>query len=274
MRLLTWNLNGRRKVDEQVSAITARCPDLVALQELTLSSTMSWRRVLPLAGLPHMLDSFTNSQSWEPTGPRRYGLIIAGRFPLTFLNRAHPVPWPERILSASMLTLRGSVNLYTTHIPPGCTNYWMKVEMLEAVSAVVAEQTTIPSILCGDFNVPQAETPAGRIITWGEDMVDGEPQVWGRWKGGDGRRWDSAERTVMEGGPKRRLVDAYRHLHGYGRQEFSWFVKRKEKRIGRRFDHMFCSRELLIKRCEYLHDFRESGLSDHSALELDFELVT
>jgi len=149
----------------------------------------------------------------------------------------------------------------------------MKVDMLEAVSAVVSERLDTPSILCGDFNVPQAETREGRIVTWGQDIVAGEPRLWGRWRGGDGRRWDTAERTVMEGGAQRQLIDAYRGLHGYSRQEFSWFVKRKEKRIGRRFDHVFCSRELVIHGCEYLHHLREDGLSDHSALELDFELA-
>ena len=76
----------------------------------------------------------------------------------------------------------------------------------------------------------------------------------------------------MEGGPQRALVDAYRTLHGYERQEFSWFLKRGEKRIGRRFDHVFCSRDIRIERCEYLHDRREAGLSDHSPLEMDFQL--
>ena len=68
------------------------------------------------------------------------------------------------------------------------------------------------------------------------------------------------------------LIDAYRHVHGYARQEFSWFVKRGERRIGRRFDHAFCTRDLRIRRCEYIHDVREDALSDHAALELDFEL--
>ena len=76
----------------------------------------------------------------------------------------------------------------------------------------------------------------------------------------------------MEGGTHKILIDAYRHLHGYGRQEFSWFLKRKELRIGRRFDHVFCSPELKVLACEYLHHLREEGLSDHSALELDFDI--
>ena len=272
MRLLTWNLNSRRKVAEQVAAIAARSPDIVALQELTLISTMSWRDVLPLAGLPNVVDSFSSSPSWEPKGPRRYALIVASRFPLTYVTWPHAVPWPERILSVEVLTLRGAINVHTTHIPPGCTNGWLKVKMLEAVSAVISAQSSTASILCGDFNVPQAETAEGRIVTWGEDIIDGKPRLLARRKGGDGRHWDAAERIVMEGGAQRQLIDAYRHLHGYGRQEFSWFVKRKERRIGRRFDHVFCSRDLVVKRCEYLHDLREAGLSDHSALELDFEL--
>jgi exonuclease III len=76
----------------------------------------------------------------------------------------------------------------------------------------------------------------------------------------------------MEGGAQRALVDAYRTLHGYGREDFSWFAKRRLLRVGRRFDHVFCSPDLRIFRCEYLHDVREEGLSDHSALQVDFDL--
>jgi exonuclease III len=35
----------------------------------------------------------------------------------------------------------------------------------------------------------------------------------------------------------RNLIDAYRHIHGYGREGFSWFLKRGQVRTGRRFDH-------------------------------------
>ncbi len=139
--------------------------------------------------------------------------------------------------------------------------------------AVVSGPSATPCILCGDFNLPQAETPQGRIVTWAERVVTRrEPRLRARIRGGDGRRWDAAERTVMQGGTHGDLIDAYRHLHGYGREEFSWFVKRGgQDRTGRRFDHAFCSRALQITRCEYLHDMRESGLSDHAPLELDFE---
>ena len=272
MRLLTWNLNGRRHIERQAAAVADRVPDIVALQELTQNSVPRWRDALTTSGMTHLIDSFAHAPSWQPAGPRRYGLLIASRFPLTKVLAEHPVPWPERVLTAAVTTPIGVVNLHTAHIPPGSGNGWMKVEMLEAVSAVVAETYDSPTVLCGDFNIPQLEMPDGRIITWGQEMVDGEPCVRGRWRGGPGIRWDAAERSVMEGGATQHLVDAFRFLHGYGREEFSWFVTRKERFIGRRFDHVFCSRELLISRCEYLHTVRERRLSDHSALELDFEL--
>jgi exonuclease III len=75
----------------------------------------------------------------------------------------------------------------------------------------------------------------------------------------------------MQGHQESILIDAYRHLHGAGRQECSWFLKRQALLVGRRFDHAFCSPGLKVTACEYLHGFRERGLSDHSPLELDFD---
>jgi exonuclease III len=273
VRLLTWNLNGTRQIDGQVAAIAARNPDILALQEVTLTSVLLFRAALAPVGFPHVTDSFAFSTSWQPVGPRRYGLLIASRYPLCPRASSPTVPWPERLLSTQVATPQGPITIHTTHIPPGSSNGWMKVEMLEAVAAVVAEPGVTPQILCGDFNVPQAELPDGRIVTWAETLAaNGPPRPQARKFGGDARRWDAAERTIMVGGRDRKLVDAYRAVHGYGRQEFSWFLKRRELRVGRRFDHVFCSRELQISRCEYLHDVRESGLSDHSALEFDFGL--
>jgi exonuclease III len=182
------------------------------------------------------------------------------------------VVWPERLLSAHIWVPGHAVTVHTTHIPPGSSNGWTKIEMVEAILAVACESSIEPRILCGDFNLPQAETPKGRIVTWGEQVTAGEePRVRARRYGQDRHRWDRAERTLMEGGAPRVLIDAYRHLHGYGQEDFSWYLKRGAVRVGRRFHHIFCSRAVRIVTCEYRHDVREQGLSDHSALELDFE---
>ena len=241
MRLLTWNLNARRRIERQAAAIADRQPDIIALQELTPNSIGAWRLALADAGARHLMDSFSHAPLWRAVGPRRYGLLIASRFPLVYRISDQKFPWPERVLSVEVTTATGALNVHTTHIPPGSSNGWLKVEMLEAVSAVVAEAAGRPNVLCGDFNIPQSEMPDGRIVTWGQDIVAGEPRLRGRWRGGSGQRWDAAERIVMAGGTSHQLIDAYRQLHGYARQEFSWFVKRGERRIGRRFDHAFCT---------------------------------
>ena len=272
MRLLTWNLNARRNVDGQVAAIAAHQPDVVALQEVTARTVSVLRTTLPALNLSHVIDSFAASPEWVAVGPRRYGLLIASRFPLSEAPHAHEVVWPERLLSARVSTPTQAVVIHSTHIPPGSSNGGTKIVMLEAVLAVVSAPST-PTILCGDFNVPQAETRDGRIVTWAQRMKAGqETRLRARRHGMEGRRWDLAERTLMEGGAQRVWIDAYRHLHGYEREDFSWFLKRGPRRIGRRFDHIFCSREIRVIRCEYLHSVREDCLSDHSAVELDFDV--
>jgi exonuclease III len=271
VRLVTWNLNARRNVDAQVAAIAERVPDVVAFQEITARSVQRLRVALPDIGLSHTVDSFSEAPPWTAAGPRRYALLIASRVPLIAVSHAHTLVWPERLLSARLAWPTHELTIHVTHIPPGSSNKGRKVEMLEGVLAEVADSPA-PCILCGDFNLPQAETPEGRIVTWAERVKVGcAPRVRARRHGIDGRRWDQAERLVMEGGPERALVDAYRTLHGYGRGDFSWYVKRGTRLIGRRFDHAFCSPGLRILQCEYLHDVRERGLSDHSALQLDFE---
>jgi exonuclease III len=50
MRLLTWNLNGRRHVGGQATAITDRSPDIIALQEVTRHSVVLLRQALVASG--------------------------------------------------------------------------------------------------------------------------------------------------------------------------------------------------------------------------------
>jgi hypothetical protein len=46
--------------------------------------------------------------SFSPTGPRRYGLVLASRLPLvTHDPERFPLPWQERVLSATIRVLAG-----------------------------------------------------------------------------------------------------------------------------------------------------------------------
>lgn len=62
------------------------------------------------------------------------------------------------------------------------------------------------------------------------------------------------------------FVDGYRSLHG-DKRTYSWY---SHKGNGFRYDHTYLSDSLIpfLKSCDYLHEWRTSGLSDHSPMYL------
>lgn len=63
------------------------------------------------------------------------------------------------------------------------------------------------------------------------------------------------------------LLDAWRYKHG-DLEEYSWYSHQGN---GFRYDHTWISGSLqsIIKDCYYLHTWRESGWSDHSAMMVE-----
>lgn len=254
MKLLSWNTcagGGAERRPLQLAAIKARKPDLVALQELTKGSVAAYRDGLADAGLVYAVDSFTLAPSLRSlVGPRRYGQMIASRWPLKAMSPdTFEIPWPERVLSAHVNVPKfGRVDLHNTHVPPGSSNGWTKIRHLEGIYARLATRSRVPRILVGDFNTPKDEHPDGTVVTWGTVA------------GGD--RWDVGERQVLEGLAQHDLRDAFRALHGYRKRAFSIVMRGTP----RRYDHVLASRVLRPTKAEYLHDCRKAGMSDHAPL--------
>lgn len=148
--------------------------------------------------------------------------------------------------------------------------------MLEGLYAGLAIPSTTPRILCGDFNTPQLELPTGEVVTWGQRITaKGMAVIRKHIRGGEGVRWDRGERQILQGLAAYDLHDVFRRLNGYETPKCSWYPLRKDplqqlRLIGRRFDHAFASASLNPLLCTYLQMFRESGLSDHAALEAVF----
>ena len=63
--------------------------------------------------------------------------------------------------------------------------------------------------------------------------------------------------------------DAFRVKNGYGVHSGSWFTN---KGVGRRYDHVFSSKDIAIKDAFYEHAPRNNKLSDHSPLVVELSI--
>lgn len=215
-------------------------------------------------GLEHVRASLDDADAMrEPKSRRVTGVIVASQGRLVDLDQPFPVPWPETVLCVTADTDLGPVEVCCVHVP-NAANGRVKVRTLQAVRDGVATAEPARRVVCGDFNTPRRELPDGRVISFACDRR-------GRLRPDRGTEWDAAELGVVPGLQDFAYRDAYRTLHGYDRAEPSWTWRRIAGHDGGwRIDHIFASAQLRPVASLYHHEWREDGLSDHSALEADF----
>src|SRR5206468_2841305 len=150
--VVTWNVAGRvRGVPEQAAALAGQPADLIALQEVRLSSLEPWRESLRALGFEHVSTSLDGHDlAVRPAPDRRLGVLVAGREPVEPLGAPDGVPWPERVLR----TRTAIGELVNVHAPLSNTAGAVKVLTLEAVFACLAPPSVEPRIVVGDFNTP------------------------------------------------------------------------------------------------------------------------
>lgn len=266
MKLISWNVAGRSGVlAAQAEALARQEPDLVCLQEVRATTLGRWSEALAEIGLGELEDSS------DFIGPRRFFNLTASRWGLRQLA---PIgaPQPERVLSLAAQTPHGALELHNVHVPPAQSAGLLKVETCEAIHFALARPSDRHRVLCGDFNAPRMETAEGEVVTFAAER----PERLERWDGGErwsvAERWDAAERSILTGLADWGLVDVFRALHGYERQDASWaFNTRARRKSAHRLDHILASDGLNPVWCDYHHGWREAGLSDHSAIEGVFE---
>jgi exonuclease III len=252
--IVTWNLAGRvKRRPEQAKLLLALGADVLCLQELTPSTLAPWRDQLHSAGY-HTIASDADGERARPLH-----VLTAARLPLEALPVAN-VPWPERVLATH---LQDGCEVVNVHSPTSPKAELAKVRTHEAVFAHLAKQ--VPAqlrILCGDLNTPRKEHADGTIWTFARDR-------YGRLRPDRGESWDRAELALLRHLETYGFRDAFRVLHGYEKREPSWeWVRFKG---GYRLDHLLVSGPCRIASCGYLHAFRKSGLSDHSAMRAELE---
>jgi endonuclease/exonuclease/phosphatase family metal-dependent hydrolase len=173
-------------------------------------------------------------------------VLIAAREPLEAVEPL-TVPWQETTLAARI----GEVTVHTAHVP-NAANGWVKPDTLAALRAGL-ETTSGPRVFCGDLNTPRREHPDGTVISFARDTRE-------RLRPERGERWDNAELGVVPGLRDLGFADAF----AADRQR-TWVFRHGG---GWRLDHVFVSDELEPASATYHHEWRDGGLSDHSALEV------
>jgi exodeoxyribonuclease III len=263
IRLITWNVARRAsRLPEQATAVAGRKPDVVALQEVTRRTTSLWCRAFELMGLTHVRVSACGDG--VSGRPQRTLVMVGSRFALQDAEEPLAAPWPECAVSVLAQTPSGPLEVHCVHVP-NAANGWVKVDTLQAVRRGLGTPARAPRVLCGDLNTPRRELPDGKTISFACDSR-------GHVRPDRGPEWDAAELGVVPGLRDVGFRDAYRTVHGYDSRSPSWTWKTIAGHDGGwRLDHIFVSAELLALACQYHDDWREKGLSDHSALEADLE---
>jgi endonuclease/exonuclease/phosphatase family metal-dependent hydrolase len=165
------------------------------------------------------------------------------------------LPWPETTLAARF----AGVEVHTVHVP-NAANGWIKPDTLAALRAGLGARAAGggPVVVAGDLNTPRREHPDGRVVSFARDSRE-------RLREERGEPWDEAELGVVPGLAELGFADAFRSLHGYAAREPSWVWRHGG---GWRLDHVFAA-GVAVRASTYHHDWRDAGLSDHSALEAE-----
>ena len=250
MRIVSWNVAGRRtRLPEQAEAVLAVAPDVLCLQEVTVNSLPAWRAHLAAAGFDA---GITPLDDGPPPKPRRLAVLTAAREPLARIALPGDLPWPERAVAADL----GGVTLVNVHSPISPSPDLAKVRTHEVLYAWASGLER--AIVVGDLNTPRRDLPDGTVLTFAHDTK-------GRVREERGERWVAAERA---------LVHTLRDRHGWqdaflDAPERTWTFP--QNKGGWRLDHVLTKDVEVIART-YAHEWRLSGLSDHSAVIADVAL--
>ncbi len=250
MLLVSWNVAGRvTRLEEQAERLLSLNADTICLQEITRNTLPRWRQTLKNAGYRGVLHGDLDTGRSRPLA-----VMTASRQPIQPIA-VDAVPWPERVLA---IRTPDDTEIVNIHSPISPKPELAKVRTHEAVHRHLATGAQGHArILCGDLNTPRKEHRDASLWTFARDR-------YGRLRVDRGERWDLAELALIRGLEPSGFRDAYRYIHGYEVRELSWEWPRWKG--GYRLDHLIVSAPVAVQSCSYEHQWRQDGLSDHSAL--------
>jgi len=301
MKVLSWNVQGAfpyytpiERIENQIQYLreTAKCPDIIALNEVNRFRRDMWVDELTDLGyteLVHTLD-WAEELGESDIPPHQDFNHVNGNLTAVHdssdvhsLTRLSPSirngPWdgtdlkdwdtnvPEKILHATVELADSTLDIWNVRAVPGSMHGEEKIKILKNTYNRIRKGCQSPCLLTGDFNTPDRELADGTLIPWRNDR-----------EGEIADMWVNVERNILRGLEDNGMVDVFREQHSYGDLDIldvSHATQTEDPLSvppadveGKRFDHMIASRDLNPETCWYDHDgFR---CSDHAPLFADF----
>ena len=270
---ISWNTAKRTKyINKQVELIMKNDCDVVALQEVIYSSERMFKELLS-PKYKYIFSSFDLVKDKSIlNGKRMFGQLVASKIPCkTISPNKMNIPWTERVLTVLLLIEGIKIYFYTTHIPPGSSNGWIKIEMINGIVRHLINNKKYNQILCGDFNTPKHESLNNGLITFGQVInKNGKIKIKKSFRGGKGIDWDRGERSLFKDLKENDIIESYRLKYPRKFGEKSWTYKRKGKLFGQRFDHFFASTTFIVNKIKYIK--LNESISDHNPIVAEFDL--
>lgn len=248
LSFLTLNIGNpsAQRAERQLAWLATRPEHVLVLTETKAS-----------AGCKLLASAFA-AADWHVTfplpEPGEYGVMILSRVQAQAGRFGDSISYlPARAASVTLPARDGIIEVIGAYVPSrdaGREKTERKRKWLSACQdALAARRHTYPAVFVGDLNIlePGHKPHYPFFAPFEYDFY----------------------RALTA---KHDLADAFRHLHPT-EAEHSWVGRTGD---GYRYDHAFCSTRLAdaITACEYLHEPRVSGLSDHSALTTKLNVST
>jgi exodeoxyribonuclease III len=240
LSFLTLNIGNpsEQRAERQLAWLATRPEHVLVLTETKAS-----------AGCRLLAAAFT-AAGWQVRypvpGPGEYGVMICAQVEIEPGRFGDQVGYlPSRAASITLFTPDGAVEVIGAYVPSrdaGAEKTERKRKWLAAcLAALAARPPGHPAVFLGDLNIL-------------------EPGHQPRYPFFAPFEYDFYRALTTGHG----FTDAFRHLHPAD-LDYSWVGRTGD---GYRYDHALCTRPLAlaITRCQYLHETRLAGLSDHSAL--------
>jgi exodeoxyribonuclease III len=240
LSFLTFNIGNpsEQRAERQLAWLAERPEDVLVLTETKASG-----------GCRLLASAFTGA-AWEVNfpvpAPGEYGVMIISRVQAQPGSFGDSIGYlPTRAASVTLQAPAGPIEVIGAYVPSrdaGLEKTERKRKWLAAcLAALSARDPAHPAVLLGDLNIlePAHQPRYSFFMPFEYDFYKALSADFG-------------------------LMDAFRYLHPTA-AEYSWVGRTGD---GYRYDHVFCSATLAaaVSSCQYLHEPRTDGLSDHSAL--------